>query len=296
MENATFTAFRSLYGFEPRYCTPGKEGAHEKGRVERRVGSFRAAELVPLPEVESWADLNQYLLERCLELDGKQHPELRDRTVLEVFEEERTHLRALPRHDFVCAEHRCTRVDGQGRVVFEQVNYSVPCEYGRREVELRAFWDRVEVYHGTDLIAVWPRSYKPGEEHYDYRHYLKLLRYAPGASLNGKPFRGLPEILLRYRKELLSRQERRQAGRCFAAVLRLLLEHPEKAVLDAVELAMLCGTVDPDAVRGLVHQLVYGPPKPVKRLDLAGRPSLAVVNVPPPDLGNYNRLIGGLTG
>jgi transposase len=294
-ENPTFTAFRSLYKFEPRYCSPGQEGAHEKGRVERRVGSFRAGELVPLPEVESWAALNKYLLGRCLELDAHQHPEFRDCSVLEAFEEERAHLGALPRHDFVCAKYRCTRVDGQGRVVFEQVHYSVPCEHGRREVELRAFWDRVEVYHGTDLVASWPRSYTPGEEHYDYRHYLKLLRFAPGASLNGKPFRGLPEVLLRYRKELLSRQERRQAGRSFAAVLGMLLEHPENPVLEGVELAMLCGTVDSEAVRSLVHQLLYGPPKPVKRLDLANRPSLNVVNVTPLDLTSYNRLIGGLT-
>lgn len=293
-ENPTFMAFRSHYGFEPRYCMPGQDGAHEKGRVERRVGSFRAAELVPLPEVESWAALNRYILGRCRELDAKPHPEFRDRTVLEVFEEERAHLRALPRFDFVCAEYRSTRVDSQSRVVFEQVHYSVPCEYGLREVELRAFWDRVEVYLATDLVASWPRSYRPGEKHYDYRHYLKLLRYTPGASLNGKPFQGLPEVLLRYRKELLGRQERRQAGRGFASVLGLLLEHPEKVVLEAAELAMLCGTVDPEAVRGLVHQLLYGPPKPVTRLDLAGCPSLAVVQVPPLNLDSYNKLIGVL--
>lgn len=294
-ENETFRAFRGHYCFEPRYCTPGKEGAHEKGRVERRVGSYRSDALVPLPEMESWGALNKYLLEHCLELDGNQHPEFRDRTILEVFEEERAHLRALPRFDFVCAEYRCTRVDSQGRVVFEQVHYSVPCEYGRREVELRAFWDRIDVYYATDLIAGWPRSYKPFEEHYDYRHYLKLLRQTPGASLNGKPFLGLPEPLLRYRKELLSRQERRQAGRGFAKVLGLLLEHPEKTVVEAVELAMLCGTVNADAVCGLVHQLVFGPRQPVKRLDLIARPSLAVVKVAPLNLGHYNTLMGGLT-
>jgi transposase len=294
-ENPTFTAFRGHYCFAPRYCSPGKEGAHEKGRVERRVGSIRLGHLVPLPEVESWAGLNQHLLEKCLELDASQHPEFRDRTVLEVFQEERAHLRPLPRFDFVCAEYRCTRVDGQSLVAFEQVHYSVPSEYGRREVELRAFWDRVEVYLATDLIAAWPRSYQPGEEHYDYHHYLKLLRFSPGASLNGKPFRGLPEVLLGYRKELLARQERRQAGRSFAAVLSLLLEHPERAVLEAVELAMLCGTVDAAAVQGLLHQLLYGPPKPVRRLELAGRPTLAVIRVAPLNLASYNKLIGGLS-
>lgn len=294
-ENETFKAFRSHYCFEPRYCTPGKEGAHEKGRVERRVGSFRSSELVPLPEVGDWAELNRYLRERASAQDANPHPEFPDRTVGEVYEEERERLRPLPRFDFVCAEHRCARVDGQGRVLFETVHYSVPCEYGRREVELRAFWDRVEIYHGTDLVVAWPRSYKPHEEFHDYRHYLKVLQYTPGVSLNGKPFRELPEVLLRYREELLQRRERRQAGRELARVLSLLLEQPEKTVLEAVELALLCGTVDADAVSGLVRQLRHGPSQPAGLLDLAGRPSLAVVKVAPVNLTRYNQLIGGPT-
>lgn len=180
-ENKTFTAFRGLYCFQARYCTPGIEGAHEKGRVERRVGTYRSNELVPLPVVDSWAQLNQYLRERCLELDGRAHPEQRERTNREVFEDERAHLRPLPRFDFVCSDSVCVRVDSHSRVVYEGVHYSVPVEYGRREVELRAFWDRVDIYSQTKLIATWPRSYKRGEEYYDYNHYLKVLRYTPGA-------------------------------------------------------------------------------------------------------------------
>lgn len=294
-ENKTFTAFRGLYCFEPRFCTPGIAGAHEKGRVERRVGSFRSNELVPIPEVASWSELNKYLLDRSLELDSASHPVFRDRTIGDVFAEERAHLRALPRFDFVCADVCCSRVDGASRVVYEQVYYSVPCEFGRREVELRAFWDRVDIYNGTTLIVSWPRSYKTGEEYYNYRHYLKLLRYTPGVSLNGKPFRELPEILLRYRKELLDRYERRQAGRCFAIVLSLLLEYPETKVLEAVELAMLCGTVDADAVRGLVQQLIHGPRATVGMLDLSTRPSLPAVKVARLDLNRYNTLIGANT-
>lgn len=50
-ENAEFLRFRAYHKFEPRFCTPGIEGAHEKGRVERRVDLFRCAHLVPVPEV-----------------------------------------------------------------------------------------------------------------------------------------------------------------------------------------------------------------------------------------------------
>ncbi len=102
--------------------------------------------------------------------------------------------------------------------------------------------------------------------------------------------------MLRYRTELLARRERREAGRSLSRFLQLLLEHPEKCVVEAVELAMLCGTVDADAVRGLVHQMVYGAPPPVERLDLVTRPALAVVKVAPINLHQYNDLLGRLTG
>ena len=290
-ENPTFLAFRGLYCFEPRFCSPGKEGAHEKGRVERKVGSYRLEMLAPPPKFDTWDELNRYLLGCCLELDASAHPENRDRTVLQAFEEERERLRPLPAHHFKCVDSRCAQVDSQSRIVYKTVRYSVPCEFGGRQVEVRASWDRVDVYHGTTLIAAWPRSYKPGDERYDYRHYLKALRYTPGASLNGKPFRELPGALLAYRKELLERYERRVAGRYFARVLRLLLEQPEKSVLDAVELAMLLGTVDAAAVVALVDQLLNGPRKPMEKLDISSRQALQEVKVKRLDLGRYDALM-----
>jgi hypothetical protein len=36
-ENARWVLFRSHYGFDPFYCQPGIEGAHEKGGVEGAV-------------------------------------------------------------------------------------------------------------------------------------------------------------------------------------------------------------------------------------------------------------------
>jgi transposase len=58
-ENPRWTAFRSHYRmFEPFYCFPGIEGAHEKGGVEGEVGYFRRNYLSPVPEVASVGELN----------------------------------------------------------------------------------------------------------------------------------------------------------------------------------------------------------------------------------------------
>lgn len=60
-ENETFQSFRLAHGFEARSCKPGQEGAHEKGRVERRVPLLRSDVFLPVPEVASWdQDISQH--------------------------------------------------------------------------------------------------------------------------------------------------------------------------------------------------------------------------------------------
>ena len=60
-ESARWVAFRSHHGFDSFYCHPGVEGAHEKGGVEGEGGRFRRNHLVPVPKVESMAQLNELL-------------------------------------------------------------------------------------------------------------------------------------------------------------------------------------------------------------------------------------------
>ena len=61
VESERWVAFRSHYGFDAFYCQPGIDGAHEKGGVEGEGGRFRRTHLVPVPEVDSLAELNELL-------------------------------------------------------------------------------------------------------------------------------------------------------------------------------------------------------------------------------------------
>jgi len=63
VESERWAIFRSHYGFESFYCTPGRDGAHEKGGVEGEGGRFRRTHLVPMPQVASLAELNARLAE-----------------------------------------------------------------------------------------------------------------------------------------------------------------------------------------------------------------------------------------
>ena len=61
VESDRWVLFRSHYGFDVFYCRPGVEGAHEKGGVEGEGGRFRRTHTVPMPKVETLAELNAYL-------------------------------------------------------------------------------------------------------------------------------------------------------------------------------------------------------------------------------------------
>jgi transposase len=63
-EQEAFIAFRSHYLFESRFCNPRE--AHEKGLVENLVGYARRNYMVPIPEVDSFQELNDLLRQRCL--------------------------------------------------------------------------------------------------------------------------------------------------------------------------------------------------------------------------------------
>jgi hypothetical protein len=58
VETDRWIAFRSHWSIDPFYCQPGLQGAHEKGGVEGQIGWFRRNRLVPIPEVDSLAELN----------------------------------------------------------------------------------------------------------------------------------------------------------------------------------------------------------------------------------------------
>jgi transposase len=69
-ETERWVAFRSHYGFDPFYCVPGQEGSHEKGGVEGEGGRFRRNHCVPMPVVDSVAELNE-LLEKWDDADDR---------------------------------------------------------------------------------------------------------------------------------------------------------------------------------------------------------------------------------
>ena len=84
---------------DPFYCQPGLKGAHEKGGVEGQIGWFRRNHLVPVPEVESFEQLNA-MADAWDAADDARRIGSRAHTVGELFAIEQPLLVPLPNEPF----------------------------------------------------------------------------------------------------------------------------------------------------------------------------------------------------
>lgn len=292
-EQDTFVTFRSHYLFESRYCTPGQ--GHEKGGVEHGVGFSRRNFLVPLPAVDSFEELNAYLLARC-QAEDRRTVQGQKQTIGEAWAIEQPLLRPLPEHDFVCCVTREVKLNPYSQVVFETNRYSVPTDQAYPNLVLRAFPFRIEILHGDQVLAVHPRCYDRHQDLIDPLHYLPLLEQRPGAFEHAQPIRqwrqDWPPVYERVLTALQQRYERDQAIRQFIQVLSLHRVYPANMIVQAMEQALSYGCAHYDGVLLCLRQ-AQQPALPAPVLDLSAQPHLAQIGTQPLTLDHYDRLLMG---
>lgn len=182
LENPRFIAMRSHYGFDSFFCIPGKDGAHEKGGVEGEVGRFRRNHLVPLPEFESLAALNEFMAAAALAEDEERCITGRAATVAAEAALELPTLHPLPvQGPYDASTLLSCRVDAKARVCVRQAYYSVPATYAGRAVQARLGATTVEVVADGKVIATHARSIHKNNETLVLDHYLEVLARKPGA-------------------------------------------------------------------------------------------------------------------
>jgi transposase len=179
-ENERFLILRSHYGFDSFYCRPGIEGSHEKGGVEGEVGRFRRRHLVPVPVVDSMAQLNELLVAGDV-LDDERHIARRPETVGAAAAAELPALAPLPTVAFDPCAVLNAKVDTKGRICVRQSFYSVPVGLARREVQVRLGAQSFEVMSQGKVVAAHQRSLHKGSEDLVLDHYLEILARKPGA-------------------------------------------------------------------------------------------------------------------
>jgi hypothetical protein len=254
----------SHYLFEAEFCNPA--AGWEKGRVEKNVRDARHRLWHGAPAFETLAALNAWLESRCVALwEETAHPDESDRTVAQLWQEERAQLAARPPVFDGYIEH-IKRVSPTCLIYFERNRYSVPASFANRPVSVRVYAERLVIVAEAQVIAEHERLIvrshdAPGRTVYDWRHYLAVLARKPGALRNGAPFATLPEAFKRLQAILLKRVG---GDREMVEILALVLHHDEQAVLAAVELALESGAPSKQHVLNMLSRLVEtAPPAPV---------------------------------
>ena len=240
-EQEAFIAFRSHYLFESRFCNPRE--AHEKGLVENLVGYARRNFLVPVPEVDSFPELNDLLRRRCL-AEVRRQLRGETKTIGELWDQERAQLLTLPAHPFPCCRTVPVRPNRLSMVTFQTNRYSVPVENASESLLLRAFVDRIEITDGTRVVATHERCYGREQDVLDVFHYLPLLKKRPGAFDHAKPLKmwTRPAIFDSYLARMRERLSHRMATMEFLRIMELCVDHSLDEVAAAVDQAMTLGS------------------------------------------------------
>ena len=162
--NPMYQAFADHYGFTIKAC--GVRKGNEKGRVENGVGYIKKNFLNGLtlgdfsslqPAARSWLDEVANV---------RKHGETRERPV-DRFNDEKTAMSTIDVPECDIGQIYSLRASNQFRVTLDTNHYSVPAEYASQPVRLKAYPDRVCIYHNEQLIARHARSY---DRHQDVEH------------------------------------------------------------------------------------------------------------------------------
>lgn len=286
--NARFNAMTSHYLFDAAFCNPAS--GWEKGQVEKQVQDARRRAWHDIPSFPTLAAPNTWLEAKCVALwQSIKHPERRDRTVAEVWTEERPLLMQLP-VPFDAFLEQTKRVSPPCLVAFERHRNSVPSSFANRPVSLRVYAERLIIVAEGEVIAEHERLIARGHDRpsrtvYDWRHYLAVLQRKPGALRNGALFAELPTAFKRLQSVLLKRPG---GDREMVEILALVLHHDEQTVLCAVELALDSGGASKQHVLNLLARLV----EPQVPAPIETPPRLQLVDEPVANVGRYERLRG----
>ena len=281
-----FSELQSHYLFAEKFGRPGK--GNDKGKVEGLVGYARRNFMVPVPRYATWEEFNEYLLRQCQQ---RRERKLRghQQTIGERFEKDREMLLPLPAAPYEACEKRSTRVTSMSLVRYRANDYSVPVEWGHREVLVKGFVHEVVICAASEVIARHPRSYEREDMIFDPLHYLALLERKPNALDQAAPLAGwdLPECFAQLRR-LMEARLGKKGKREYVQVLRLLETFALAEVTRAIEDALRLGAISFDAVKHLLLCRIEQRPA---RLDLEHYPHLPAAQVATTAAADYLSLL-----
>jgi transposase len=281
--NPRYLDFAGHYGFEIVPCNVGK--GNEKGRVENAVGyvkkNFLSGLAIPdfnalNPEARIWLDTIANI---------RIHGTTREKPV-DLLAKERPFLQALPPHPFDCANIHAARASSQFRVVLDTNRYSVPARFAGAPVIVKAYPDRVCIYHQGDLIARHVRSYDRHQDMEDPDHPRALLAQRKKARDQKLfiRFLSISNQAEAYYRQL--EQRRMNPAHHVRKIVALSEIYPVTDVARAMADAFTYQAFSSEYIANLLEQRKRFTPRP-GALHLTRREDLLDIDIEQPDLNLY---------
>jgi len=153
----------------------------DKAFVEGSVGGVTTWILAALRNQQflSLRELNKAIQDKLYAFNHKSFQK-KEGSRADAFEEERVFLLPLPSTPFELSSWKVATVQYNYHVSVERMNYSVPYEYIKQQVQIRLTRSAVEIFFGGNRIASHPRlygrpnQYSTNEEHMPPEHQKYL--------------------------------------------------------------------------------------------------------------------------
>ncbi|MEV5380835.1 hypothetical protein AB0L26_33475 [Streptomyces nondiastaticus] len=275
VESARWASFKSWYQFSAFYCAPGEASAYEKGGVEHEGGRFRRKHLVPPPQVELLAELNERLAAIDVAEDAR-HIHGRPTSIGFDFEAERERLRPLPADDYDCGIDLTPVVARDSRITVRQGYYSVPAKFTGQKVRVKLRANELWVFDGRQVVARHPRLTRRYTYHDFLDHHLEILLVKPGAFAGASALTqaraegGFTRVHEAFWAAAKQKAGDREGTRMLIEVLLLHRQLPSEALATAMETSLRIGSVSTGlvaiearkAMEGTDAELLTGPDGP----------------------------------
>ena len=279
-----FYRFMLHHRFKADFCNPGK--GNEKGSVENKVGYTRRNMLVPVPVIDNFDDFNEELLLRCDADHEREHYE-QGVLISELWKQEKSHLLTLPEYEYEVFRYESLKVDNYGFIRIDTTKYGLSPEMLNQVVQVKIYFDKIEVYYDRSLLKSFRRSYEKNGEDSDWKDYLPALVKKPGATEHTRFFNQMPKLWQEYLKSVTG-QERKSA---LMLLTEIVADGNEALCDEALELASEYGKLDSDNIRQC-YLFIAKPENHPKPLELSSEPPSLNYQ---PDLSVYDNLTGGGT-
>ena len=282
--NPRYVDFARHQGFKIAACNV--RAGWEKGRVESGVGYVKknflnGLTLTDFAHVHPAAQL--WLAEIAnVRIHGETH-----RRPVDLFAEERPQLKPANMNPYDLARVLSLRASSQFRIVLDTNRYSVPARYAGRRLTVKAYPDRLCIYHQDELIARHARSFDRRQDIEDPDHPKVLLEQRQNAREQRllSQFLALTQNAQSYYEGLVAR--RLNARSHVRKILALADIYGRSDTERAIDDALVFNAFSSEYIAHLLESRARSKPAAPSPLSLMRSADLLELDLPEPDLSIY---------